>query len=77
MEKLHCYSANNKKLIDISDKCYCYHCKSEINPQDIKEYIEAGTTAICPNCRVSAIIPDSVDDDITLEVITNMNEYWY
>ena len=43
----------------------------------IKEYIEAGTTAICPNCRVSAIIPDSVDEDINLEVINNMNEYWY
>ena len=76
-KKLHTYSSHNKNLIDVSEKCYCFHCKSVIDAKDITEYSCEGQTALCPKCRIDAIIPDAIDEKINESIINEMNEYWF
>ena len=76
-KKLHAYSSHNKKLIDIADKCYCFYCKSSMEQSEIQNYIDDGQTALCPKCEIDAIIPDSIDDTVDEQIISEMNEYWF
>ena len=77
LQKLHAYSSHNKKLIDTADKCYCFYCKSSMQKDEIKNYIDDGQTALCPKCEIDAIIPDSIDDTVDEQMISEMNEYWF
>ncbi|MCH5180839.1 MAG: hypothetical protein J1F32_06475 [Erysipelotrichales bacterium] len=77
LEKLHAYSSNNKELIDRSNKCYCFHCKSELDSKDVHDYIDEGKTALCPKCGIDSIIPDSIDEEINEIIIVEMNNYWF
>ena len=77
LKKLHAYSSHNKDLIDTADKCYCFYCKSCMKKSDIKDYIDNGQTALCPKCEIDAIIPDSIEDTVNEQIISEMNEYWF
>lgn len=77
MEKLHAYSSHNKELIKSSNNCYCFYCKSTILSSDINDYIDEGNTALCPNCGIDSIIPDSVNEVIDEQVLDDMNKYWF
>ena len=76
-KKLHAYSSYNKDLIKTADKCYCFYCKSIIAKDDIKNYADNGQTALCPKCEIDAIIPDSIEDTVDQQIISEMNEYWF
>ena len=77
LEKLHAYCTNNKKLIERSDKCYCFHCKKTIDGNEIIRYLTEEDTAFCPYCGVDAVIPDAIDEEINEELIEDMNNYWF
>jgi NAD-dependent SIR2 family protein deacetylase len=77
MKKLHAYCTCNRNIIENSNKCYCFHCGKIFEKDDIKEYIDNGVTALCPDCGVDSVIPDSVDEEINKEVINDMNQYWF
>jgi hypothetical protein len=52
-------SSNNKtKLKDINS---CYFCINHIKKEDIVEFTDRGSTALCPFCGIDSIIPDKVD----------------
>lgn len=77
LNKLHAYSSHNKKLIDASEKCHCFYCKSTFVKNEITKYTDNGETALCPKCNIDSILPDSIDEIIDENVILEMNEYWY
>lgn len=77
MKKLHTYASNNKNLIEESNVCYCFCCKKIVDKNEIKEYIDEDTTALCPNCGVDSVIPDSIDEELNGKVIDDLNNYWF
>lgn len=77
LKRLHAYSSHNKQLIDVSNKCYCFYCRSCMKQSEIKEYIDNGQTAICPNCGIDSIIPDSIEETVDKKIISEMNAYWF
>lgn len=77
LKKLHTYSSHNKNLIDVSEKCYCFYCKSVVDAKEITEFLDNGQTAKCPKCKIDAIIPDAIDEEINESTINEMNEYWF
>ena len=34
-------------------------------------------SAVCPNCGIDSIIPDSVNEVINEQVLDDMNKYWF
>jgi hypothetical protein len=54
-------SRNNIDALDDFEECGCYFCIRTFNTDDIAEYVDNGTTALCPFCGVDAIIPGTVN----------------
>lgn len=77
LERLHTYSSHNKRLIDISNQCYCFYCRSCMDHSEIRDYMDNGQTAICPKCGIDSIIPDSIEEAVDENIILQMNEYWF
>lgn len=77
LEKLHTYSSNNKRLIEKSSKCYCFHCKREMSSKEVTTYLSNEETALCPYCGIDAIIPDAINDELNDDIIDEMNKYWF
>ncbi len=77
LNKLQAYSSHNKKMIDVSEKCYCYYCKSSMESSEIADYADEGQTAKCPNCGSETVIPDGIDEYVDDKIIAEMNEYWF
>ena len=76
LEILHAKSSNNRELVKASEKCYCFYCKSSMNSSEITNYLADGT-ALCPHCGIDSVIPDSINEPINEELISQMNEYWF
>lgn len=76
-KKLHTYSTHNRKLIAVSNKCYCFYCKAVLDRSEITDYADNGQTAICPKCGIDAIIADSIEETVDEKIIADMHEYWF
>ena len=77
LNKLQAYSSHNRAMVEASERCYCYYCKSSMESGEIVDYSDEGQTAKCPNCGSETVIPDSVDEPVDEKVIIQMNEYWF
>ena len=53
------YICHNKLHVQASTECGCVYCLGRINPADIDEYT-ADDSAICPNCGIDTIVPNSL-----------------
>ena len=79
----HLYSNNHKVQLLQDKKCGCFYCKTIFDPKEITEWIEDSNpcdktgTAICPYCGIDSVIGESSGYPITLEFLTEMNQYWF
>ena len=76
VDQLHKKSNNNKNALEISKKCGCFYCKRIFKSKEINHWI-GGKTAMCPYCLVDAVIPDSNDCIVTVELLEEMNKKWF
>lgn len=77
LKKLHTYSVHNKDRIAVADKCYCFFCKTVMDHREIMDFGEDGQTAKCPQCGLSSILPDSIEEPLDEKVIAEMHKYWF
>lgn len=76
IEELSKLSINNKNNILDSVFCGCYYCLKIFDPKDIKEWVDKSSTAICPFCKIDAVIPDN-RVEINEELLTEAKKYWF
>lgn len=79
MEKYIKLSFKNKEKVLNAKRCYCYHCKKEIDKNKIEWLIEKDSkeTALCPECFVDSVItdldaPDTVIDEKFLKELNEV-----
>jgi NAD-dependent SIR2 family protein deacetylase len=46
----------NRRFMTAGAKCRCLHCLSTFAPDQIKDWIDDGETALCPNCGIDAVL---------------------
>ena len=63
---------NKKNLIN---KAGCYQCFKLFEVQEIKEYTDQGETALCPFCKLDAVIPDNLGN-LTEDYLKGIKNYW-
>jgi hypothetical protein len=76
IEELSKYSSKNKEHINSSKNCACYFCLAQFEPKEIKEWIDEGKTALCPNCKIDSVLGDSVVD-LDKEFLEKSSKYWF
>jgi hypothetical protein len=73
----HKHSIGHRAELEASDICGCFYCLSTFAPTEIREWIDEGQTALCPNCPVDAVIGSASGYPITPEFLKRMHEHWF
>lgn len=54
-------SFKNKKDIQAETTCGCYYCCRTFTGNEIKEWVDGGTTAMCPHCNIDSVVPGMIN----------------
>lgn len=73
----HRHCTGNKDELRRSTVSGCFYCRSIYTPEEITDYIDHSTTALCPRCGIDSVIGDASGLPITEEFLTRMNRYWF
>ncbi len=73
----HRHCTGNKDELKRSTVCGCFYCRSIYSPDEITDYIDRSTTALCPRCGIDSVIGDASGLPVTEEFLTRMNRYWF
>ncbi len=73
----HKHSSNHKQEISSSESCGCFYCLQIFAPSEVKDWVDAGGTALCPFCGIDSIIGSASGFPITKEFLTTMQEHWF
>ena len=74
----HDHCADNKKELENSKKCGCFHCLAVFSPEKIDRWIDSRrNTALCPFCGVYAVIGDASGYPVTKQFLKAMRDYWF
>lgn len=77
IKSAHQYSSNHRTDLEKGEVCGCFHCCKTFSPEKIVDWIDDGSTAICPFCGIDAIIGDDSGSIITEEFLHAMNKEWF
>jgi len=85
LKQIHSECGWHEKSILNSKLCGCFYCLKTFPPSEIVEWIEEskdgprghGKTAVCPNCDIDAVLPESELYEISTELLEAMNQEWF
>lgn len=73
----HRHSSHHKKELLVSKKCGCFYCLKNFAYNEINEWIDNNTTALCPECGIDSIIGDASGYPVEPEFLQSMHSYWF
>jgi len=85
LQAIHKDSGWNEYAVKTSSLCGCFHCQKIFLSSEIEEWIREpnltcrgpGRTAVCPKCGIDAVLPESKEYKITIELLEKMNKMWF
>jgi len=75
LKAAHNHCRNHRDEVQSSDTCGCFRCLTVFPPRLIKEWVEDGTTALCPTCGADAVL-GSANFLITRQFLRQMQQRW-
>lgn len=76
LELAHKRSSGHAAHIVSSSMCGCFFCGARFQPEAISEWTDDGDTALCPQCNIDAVLPDSVCRT-DAEMLSAMHRRWF
>jgi hypothetical protein len=73
----HDHSSNHKEELKNSAVIGCFYCRNFIKFADIKEWIDAEDTALCPKCGIDSLIGSDSGYTVGKKFLNAMNAYWF
>ena len=70
------YSMKNRKFIEESETCGCYHCTKVFSTHDITEWTDDGMTAICPYCSADSVLSQTYGVQLDECNLKTIHDYW-
>ena len=74
--------SSNRDALSQAERCGCFCCCAEFEPGAITEWVDpasddmqAGTTALCPECGIDAVIP--LRPGIDADFLKRMKARWF
>lgn len=71
------YAMKNRKSVEESGTCGCYYCCSVFPSVDISEWTDKSQTALCPVCKVDAVIAESQGVSLDEETLKVIHKHWF
>jgi len=75
VETFHEQSFKNRSVLESSERCGCFFCLESFYLRNVKEWVDDGQTALCPNCDIDSVLPD--DGTLTLNDLIAMHHHWF
>jgi len=73
----HEHSSRHREELTRSEQCGCFFCLAIFGPSAVKKWIDAQTTATCPQCGIDSVIGSASGYPITKDFLAKMQEYWF
>jgi hypothetical protein len=71
------FAFKNKNLQNVAVNAGCYHCTKIFKATDVKEYTDAGQTALCPLCSIDSVVFDNAGFELTEDSLKKAYQYWF
>ncbi|HEX8249772.1 MAG TPA: cytoplasmic protein [Pyrinomonadaceae bacterium] len=73
----HEHSSDHREELLKSDICGCFHCLEIYSPQEIKDWVDDSTCALCAKCGIDSVIGSASNYPVTKEFLKEMKSYWF
>jgi hypothetical protein len=60
---------HNRSAIEAANLCGCISCEQIFQRREIRRWVAAGATAVCPRCDVAAVVGSSAGFELTPELL--------
>ncbi len=70
-------SIHNRKALEKGRKCGCFYCLKVYSPSEITEWCDREDTALCVECGIDSVIPESAGYHLTEEFLKSMYDFWF
>ena len=57
------------------EHCSCFACGTTFAPQEVTEWTDNDMTALCPHCKMDAVLPSYNGTPTDAETLKEMNRY--
>ena len=61
----HTHASKHRSELEASERCACFFCFRTFVSADIKKWVDAGQTALCPHCGIDSVLGNAsvrIDD---------------
>lgn len=61
----HKHSSKHRAQLEASNACACFFCFRKFGHAEIKKWVDAGQTALCPHCGIDSVLGNAsvrIDD---------------
>ena len=73
----HKFSKAHRDSLCLDKRCGCFYCLKIFSSQEITEWWDDETTAVCPYCGIDSVIGESSGYPVTTDFLTKMQAYWF
>lgn len=71
------HASRHRIELEASTRCACFFCFRAFATSEIKAWIDAGTTALCPGCGVDAVLGNASSASISDGFLRKMHQYHF
>ena len=72
---LHALNFQHRQQLAHVGRAGCFYCLQFFDAVEVTEWIDAGQTALCPRCRIDAVLPAT--EEVTAETLQEMKKHWF
>lgn len=70
-------AAGQKDVIERSEWCICWCCFVRFYPDEITEWCDEGTCAICPSCGIDTVLGSEVAGKCNVHTLKELNKQMF
>ena len=74
LAQLHRSSFRNRCRLQAAGRIACFGCLGEFEAKQVREYVDAGETALCPDCGLDTLIAVHGADAADTALLRALNE---
>jgi len=71
------HASRHRVELEASTRCACFFCFRAFATSEIKAWIDADTTALCPRCGVDAVLGNGSSHPISDGFLRKMHQHYF
>lgn len=73
----HMHTMDNREELEQSKFCYCICCDTFFKPEEVDDWADGGSTAVCPYCDCDAVIGEGCGIKLSDELLEKLHKKYF